>query len=172
MTTLLTGLVKGMETKRLAALVLAPGFAALGLDAAIAHLAGRDLAHPAQLLPIVCGPLGALALAAVAATRRGPRALERGLRWVGLAMTALGAIGTGFHARALLRLLAGDALSWDGLMTALAVAPPLMAPGAFAGLGLAVFVLATPRLELRLRPEVGPAPVRPVPLAGPTKKAA
>ena len=40
-----------LDAKRTLALVLGPGAAAIGGDAAIAHFAGREMAHPAQLLP-------------------------------------------------------------------------------------------------------------------------
>lgn len=138
-----------LETKQLAALAIAPGIAAVALDVAIAHFAGREMAHPAQLLPVTIGPLAALLLGVVATARLPARTFRRGARALGGLVAALGMTGTAFHAHALLRLLQGTPLTWEGLTTALAVAPPLFAPGAFIGLGALVFLLGDPRLELR-----------------------
>jgi hypothetical protein len=61
-------------------------------------------------------------------------------------------VGTGFHGRALARLLEGVPLTWENLQAALAAAPPLFAPGAFVMLGALVFVLGNPRVRIDLQP--------------------
>src|SRR5712691_7573810 len=99
-----------LTSKRALALALGPGAAAIGGDAAIAHFAGREMAHPAQLLPVIVGPLAALALVAVAALRLPEKWFRRGARAVGAVLIALGTVGTGFHGRALARLLEGAPL--------------------------------------------------------------
>jgi hypothetical protein len=141
-----------LEPKRALALALGPGAAAIGGDAAIAHFAGRDMAHPAQLLPVIVGPLACVALLAVAGPRLPEKWFRRGARAVGALLTALGTVGTSFHARALARLLEGEPLTWAGLKTALAVAPPIMAPGAFILLGVLIFALGNERLRIELAP--------------------
>lgn len=145
-----------LTPKRALALALGPGALALGGDAAIAHFAGREMAHPAQLLPVIVGPLAAVALTTVAAMRLPERKFRLGAKIVGGVLTLLGATGTTFHARALLRLLEGDALTWTNLKTALAVAPPILAPGAFILLGALIFGLGAERLRIELAPAVRP----------------
>ena len=141
-----------LDAKRTLALVLGPGAAAIGGDAAIAHFAGREMAHPAQLLPVVVAPLACLALMAVAAPRLPDLWFRRGARAVGTVLTILGTVGTGFHGRALARLLEGSPFTWENLKTALAVAPPILAPGAFVMLGMMVFALGSPRVRIELEP--------------------
>jgi hypothetical protein len=48
--------------------------------------------------------------------------------------------------------LEGEPLTWAGLKTALAVAPPIMAPGAFVLLGVLIFALGNPRVRIELEP--------------------
>src|SRR5438067_12725642 len=136
-----------LTPKRALALALGPGAAAIGGDAAIAHFAGRDMAHPAQLLPVIVGPLAAVALVAVAALQLPEKWFRRGAKAVGALLAALGTVGTGFHGRALARLLEGAPLTWENLKTALAVAPPIMGPGAFVPLGALIFALGIPRVH-------------------------
>jgi hypothetical protein len=139
-----------MEPKRATALVAAPGLIALAADAGLAHFAGRDMAHPGQLVPVILGPVLGVALGA-AALHPGPNGtFAKALRWVGGVAVLLGGLGTAFHLRALMRLLEGDAFTLDGLMNAIAVAPPAMAPAAFAGLGALLLALASKRVEIRV----------------------
>jgi hypothetical protein len=147
--------------KRVIALGLAPGILALGLDAAISHFAGREMANPAQLVPVTFAPLATAALLFFAAPRRGAELFRQGLRWVGGAATAVGLLGTGFHVRALLRLLDGDPLNLTALKAALAVAPPLFAPGAFAAVGVMVWMIASPRVAIELTWPRAPRTVAP-----------
>ena len=145
-------LVANLGPKRALALVLGPGAAAIGGDAAIAHFAGREMAHPAQLLPVLVAPLAGLALIALAAPRLPGEWVRRGTRAVGGLLAALGTVGTLFHGRALARLLEGAPVTWEGLQAALAVAPPLFAPGAFLLLGALIFALGNPRVRIDLQP--------------------
>ena len=143
--------VKKINAKRALALAVAPGVLGLGLDAAISHFAEREMAHPAQLIPVSFAPLATLALLFFAAPHRGAELFRKGMRWVGAAATLVGMVGTGFHVRALVRLLEGGPLSFAGLKAALAVAPPLFAPGGFAAVGLLVWALGSPRLAIELK---------------------
>ena len=133
--------LRSMEPKRIVVLALAPGVAAIAADAAIAHFAGREMANPAQLLPVTVGPLVAVVLMAVV----NPKVV----RAAGAVLTLLGTVGTGFHVRAFLRLLAGQRVTWDAVQSALAVAPPVAAPGAFIGLGVVVYLLGSPALRIQ-----------------------
>ena len=141
--------LKQMDPKRAVLLALGPGVAAVAADAAIAHFAGREMHNPAQLLPVTVGPLMALVLVAAG----NPKVV----RAAGAVLSALGAIGTGFHLRALMRLLSGQRLTWDMVQNALAAAPPVAAPGAFIGLGVVVMLLANPALRIELG---GPAQIK------------
>jgi hypothetical protein len=138
-----------LNPKRLILLALAPGALVLGGDAAIAHFAGREMAHPAQLLPVTLGPLAALILM-LGAWRE--EWLRRAVQVGGALLLALGGAGTAFHARALMRLLQGAPLTWENVTTALAVAPPIFAPGAFALVGALVLAAGNPRVRIELQP--------------------
>jgi hypothetical protein len=143
--------MKKLNAKRVIALAIAPGAMGLGLDAAISHFAGRDMANPAQLIPVTFAPLAAMALMFLAAPHRTARVFRLGVRWVGAVGIAVGLVGTGFHVRALLRLLAGTPLTFANVGAALAVAPPLFAPGAFAAIGVLVWLLGSPRVAIELK---------------------
>ena len=166
--------MKALDPKRAAALAIAPGVLTLALDVAIAHFAGREMVNPAQLLPVTVAPAAAIVLFVGAAKRDW---LTRAMRIGGAALAVLGTVGTGFHLRALLRLIAGagpgEKLTWQGLQAALAVAPPLFAPGAFLGLGVVVLLLASPRVEVGLRrePPLRPARLAAVPQGQPARAA-
>lgn len=159
-----------LNTKRLVALGIGPGALALGLDAGIAHFAGREMRHPAQLTPVVFGIAACLALGAAAFPRLTAAHFRTLARWVGGAAAVVGLVGTGFHLHALWFILDGD-LTMSGLAAALAVAPPLFAPAGFAGIGALVWALGNPKLEINFgRPEQQP-PHRPaqilrLPVAG------
>ena len=157
MTTRILMTLKAMDPKTLALLALGPAVITIAGDAALAHFAGREMHNPAQLLPVIVGPIaGAVVLLGVGAKAK--RTASRLVRGAGAALVVLGTIGTGFHARALLRLLTGQRLAWDVLANALAAAPPLFAPGAFLGLGALLWVLGNPAVVIRLeRPAVAAA---------------
>jgi hypothetical protein len=166
-----------LNAQRAIALAIGPGLVAIGLDAAISHIAGRrELVLPAQYIPVLFAPAACLALIAFAVPRLGPALFGFAVRAVGVAGIAVGLLGTGFHVRALLRLLEGSPLSLDGLEAALAVAPPLFAPGAFVGIGAVLWMIGNPSLVIRLSPRpavVAPVPVLPLPgPMAPARKAA
>jgi hypothetical protein len=148
--------MRKVDAKRLIAMGVAPGVLALGLDAAISHFAGREMAHPAQLTPVTFAPAAAAALLFLAAPHRTAELFRRGIRVVGVLATLVGLIGTGFHARALMRLLEGAPITFAALKAALAVAPPLFAPGAFAAVGVVLYLVGNPRLTIAVR-DVAPA---------------
>lgn len=141
-----------LDAKRTLMLALGPGAAVLGGDAAIAHFAGREMAHPAQLLPVTLGPVACAILLAAAGPRLQETWFRRGVQLAGALLAALGTAGTAFHGRALLRLLEGAPLTWANLTTALACAPPIFAPGAFILLGALVLAAGNPRVHIELQP--------------------
>ena len=153
---------KELGLKRKLALVLAPGVAAIGLDAGIAHFAGRPAHHPAQLAPVLFAPVAVALLGWAGHAALGEVALRRVLRAVGALGIFVGGAGTAFHLLALARLMEAPFRVSD-LAAALAVAPPLFAPGAFAGLGALIWVLGNPRLELAIHdaPATLAAPLHP-----------
>ena len=139
---------KNLNAKRGAALVVAPGLLAVGADAAISHFAGKEMHHPAQLVPVVFAPLACAALTAFAAPRLTALRFRRAVRWIGALGGAVGMAGTTFHLLALRKLMEGQPPTLAALTAALAVAPPLFAPGAFAMIGGIVWLLGNPKLEL------------------------
>jgi hypothetical protein len=148
------GLMERMNhvaAKRLIAMAVAPGVVGLGVDAGIAHFAGREMASKAQLIPVLFAPLAAVVLMLLASPYRTGTMFRRGVRAVGAVAAGVGLLGTGFHVRALLRLLAGTPVTFDNLKAALAVAPPLFAPGGFAAVGVLVWLLGSPRLAIELK---------------------
>jgi len=70
------------------------------------------------------------------------------LRIAGGLSAIVGALGTAFHVSAFMRLLEGQEVTWKAIELALAVAPPLAAPGAFIAVGGLLMLLASPRVEL------------------------
>lgn len=141
--------MRNLGAKRILALAIGPGLLAIGLDAAIAHFAGRPMRAAGQLVPVGFAPAACLALVAAAVATLGAEAFRRVLRAVAFVAIVVGLAGTAFHAKALTVLLAGEALTAANLTAALAVAPPLFAPGSFAGIGVLVWLVASPRLTLR-----------------------
>jgi len=132
-----------LDPKNTLMLAAAGGLVAMGLDAGINHFALRELKHLAQLAPVIFGPLagGVVALLVLAGAARSA-AVARG---VGVLSMALGAIGTAFHLRPFVMLLEDSTLE-----TALRIAPPLMAPGAFVALGALLVFAASPAVVVRL----------------------
>lgn len=161
-------LMERLGAKRLAALLIGPGLLAVALDSAIAHFAGKGVTHPAQLIPLAYGAAAFVAMLAVALPRLSASGFSRGLRVLGVASAGVGAAGTFFHLKPLLADLSDEAFSWSSLEGAVALAPPLFAPGAFIAIGGLLWVLASPRLQLRivLGAEVAEA-ARPAPVAPP-----
>ncbi len=143
-------LIEKLGAKRFAALLLGPGIFAVGIDSAIAHFAGKGVSHPAQLVPLAYGAAALVLVVAVALPKLPASWFRRGLRVAALASAAVGAAGTFFHLRPMLEDLADEGVSLLSLEGALAVAPPLFAPGAFVILGALLWVIASPRVELRV----------------------
>jgi hypothetical protein len=151
-------LVKQLEPKRAAAMAIGPGLAAIGADAGIAHFAGREMVHAGQLIPVLFAPIGCAAMIAFAFPRVRGAWFRWAVRAVGAAAAAVGLAGTAFHLRAFLRLMDGGRWSADLIAAALAVAPPIFAPAAFAGLGAVIYLLGSPRLAIRFGAVEAPAP--------------
>jgi hypothetical protein len=137
-----------LTTRRAIALAMGPGLLTIALDAAISHFADRPMRNPAQLTPVIFAPVACVALLAVALPRAPFKAFRSVVRFVGAAGVLVGLTGCGFHLVALGRLLEGASLTRDALVAALAVAPPVFAPAAFAGIGALVWVLGSPHLTV------------------------
>lgn len=144
----LRSLMTHTDPHRIAALALATGLAVMGLDAAISHFAANPFPQPAQYVPVVYGLAAFVALSAVALSDRAQPYFRTILRWLGGSSMFVGAVGTAFHLRGLGRLLESGASRWADLEAALAVAPPLFAPGAFVALGGLVWLLGNRRFQL------------------------
>src|SRR5262245_57587804 len=101
-----------LDARRAGAIALALGVAGIGLDAAIAHFAGRDMRHPAQLVPVVAAGL-MLAVVPFALKKVREGVLRTVLRVAGGLATIVGVLGTAFHVRAFMLLLEGQPLTWS-----------------------------------------------------------
>jgi hypothetical protein len=144
--------VKSLGAARAGVLLFASGLLGLGGDVAVSHFAGRDMKSPVQLVPVIAAPI-AFALLTALGLKRWPQAwFRKGVRAVGAALCAVGLTGTGFHVAAFLRLLEGQSVTLKNIELALAVAPPIAAPGAFIALGGLLWIIASPRLSLELVP--------------------
>lgn len=141
---------------RTVALGLAFALAVVGLEATVAHFAGRDLRSAAQLIPVGFAPLAVVGLMWVVLGRRSQRTLRFSVRAVALVAMSVGLIGSALHAAAWMRLLEGQELTFESVELALAVAPPLGAPGAFFGIGVMLWLIVSPRISVRIEtiPEV------------------
>src|SRR5262245_33960408 len=112
-----------IDARRAGAIALALGTAGIGLDAAIAHFAGRDMRHPAQLVPVIAaGLMVAVVPFALKKVREG--LLRTVLGGAGGLAAIVGTLGTAFHVRAFMLLLEDQPLTWKTIEPSLAVAPP------------------------------------------------
>ncbi|ATB32154.1 hypothetical protein [Melittangium boletus] len=137
------------NSRRALALLLAPGLVALAFDAAVAHWAGKDFDNRLQAIPVVYGGVGCLLMMAVCVPRS--RAVFAWTaRLVGVAGVLIGLAGTVFHVLQWWEELGGE-YSAASLEGAFSVAPPLLAPLGFSGLGALLFFLPSTKLLLRLR---------------------
>lgn len=141
------------EAKRVVAIALALSLPALALDAAIGHFAGKSNDHWGQWVPIWFAPPATLLLLIFCLP---PVALPKfrvAMVVGGVLSAVVGIAGTTFHLIATLRELGQDAWTLPTLEGALSVAPPLLAPGAFIGIGAILVALGNPRLVLLIRGE-------------------
>jgi hypothetical protein len=144
--------IRNFGIKRAAMAGLAFGLVTMAFDAGIAHFAGRPLKHPGQLVPVVFGAvlvglIGALSKVNV-------ERLSKIARAVALASIAVGVLGSAYHALAVLRMVTTTGgVDLDMVAVAISIGPPLLAPGAFAGLGAALWALASPRVGITIAAE-------------------
>jgi hypothetical protein len=129
---------------------MATGLVALGADAAVSHFAGREMRSVMQLVPVIASPIAFVTLMFAGMRHLAERTFRRIVRIVGAILAAVGAIGTTLHLAALMRLLAGGELTWSRIEDALAVAPPLGAPGSFLAFGVLLWAVVSPRISLTL----------------------
>ncbi|MDC0714549.1 hypothetical protein POL68_39240 [Stigmatella sp. ncwal1] len=143
------------NSRKALALALAPGLVALAFDSAVSHWAGKDFDNRLQAVPVVYGVIGFILLTAVCIPKS-RTVFAWTARFVGGAGVLVGAVGTYIHAAAFLKELGGD-YSAANLEGALSVAPPLLAPLSFVGVGALLVLLPSAKLLLRLRVGVAPA---------------
>jgi hypothetical protein len=148
--------LKKIDARRAGAIALSLGLAGIGLDAAVAHFAGREMKSPAQLVPVIAAAL-MLVIVPFAWKATRTTTLSIMLRIAGVLSAIVGVLGTAFHARVFMQLLEDQPLTWEVVEAALYVAPPLAAPGAFIAAGGLLLLLASPRLELAIKPRVAAA---------------
>lgn len=137
------------NTRRAVALALAPGLVALAFDAAIAHWAGKDFDNKVQAVPVVYGLAGFL-LVTLVCIPRSRTVFAWTARLVGGLGVLIGITGTVIHVHKLLEEIKGD-FSAAGIEGGFSVAPPLLAPLGFAGIGAVLLLLPSAKLLLRLR---------------------
>jgi hypothetical protein len=137
------------NSRKAVALALAPGLLALAFDAAVAHWAGKDFDNRMQAVPVVHGVVG-FVLMTLVCLPKSRAVFAWTARLVGGSGVVIGLVGTVLHCRELFEELQGQytAASLEG---ALSVAPPLLAPLGFAGVGAVLFLLPSAKLLLRLR---------------------
>ncbi len=158
------------NSRRAAALALAPGLLVLAGDAWVEHYLGREGENPLQFVPVGYG-VAAFALLALIVWPRRRAVFTWGTRFVGAAGVGVGLWGAYLHFGILVADVDGKwtteegGLNWNVLEGAVEYAPPLVAPLSFAALGGLLLVLTWSRLSLRVR--VGQPEVRVVPLVLP-----
>ncbi|ADO70682.1 hypothetical protein [Stigmatella aurantiaca] len=143
------------NSRKALALALAPGLVALAFDSAVSHWAGKDFDNRWQAIPVVYGVVGFILLTAMCIPKS-RTVFSWTARLVGGAGVLVGVVGTYIHATAFFKELGGD-YSAANLEGALSVAPPLLAPLSFVGVGALLALLPSAKLLFRLR--VGVAPV-------------
>jgi hypothetical protein len=151
--------LRNLDARRAGAVALSFGLFGLGLDAAIAHFAGREMKSPAQLVPVMVAVV-MLAIVPFASKKVSEGTFRTALKAAGVLAAIVGTLGTAFHVAAFMRLLEGQEVTFKAIEFALAVAPPLAAPGAFVAAGGLLMLLASPRLELAIKPRATLAAAR------------
>jgi len=146
------------HTRRLLCLALAPGLVTLAFEAYVGHYAGstKSGASVFQTVPVGFGLASFVILLMLCALK--PNAFRIGVRVVGVVSMLVGVAGLGFHVYSFVAdLAANDLLAqhgddfYDVLDTALGVAPPAFAPGAFALMGVMLFALGSRNVLVRVR---------------------
>ncbi|MEQ9501440.1 MAG: hypothetical protein RIT81_31510 [Deltaproteobacteria bacterium] len=151
--------VEAVGLRRWLAVGLGVGVLVMGIDAGIAHFAGRGMKHLGQLVPVVFGPLAFFAMLFALKTRAHRERFDTLARVVGALTAGVGLLGTAYHGIAFARYFAEGPVTNDLVQMALMLAPPLFAPGAFIGLGAVLFGLASHKVTVTMRPVLlAPAP--------------
>jgi hypothetical protein len=143
--------IRNFGIKRAAIAGLAIGLVTMAFDAGIAHFAGRPMKHPGQLIPVV---FGVVVVGVLGALLKDEERVRKIGRVISVAAIAVGGVGSAYHALALLRMVTtGNGFDADMLAVAISIAPPLLAPGAFIGIGAALWALSSPRVGITLAAE-------------------
>lgn len=132
----------------LIASLVAAGFFALTFDVVVGHFADRTIEHSAQvpgaLAPFVCG---LIVLLAVFVAKKSSAWFRRLTLGSGVVSLVTGGAGAWFHVAGFADDLAGE-VSWESLLDALSVAPPLLAPLAFVALGAVLIAMNADRWQI------------------------
>ncbi|MBK8011033.1 MAG: hypothetical protein IPK13_06755 [Deltaproteobacteria bacterium] len=147
------GLLAKLEawgTKRALAFVLGSLYPGLGLDVAIAHFVSGSGGHASQWVPV--GFAGAAGILLIAASLVGSERLMSGILIIfGSLSIVVGVVGTILHGAPLMSAVSEAGFTWENFVEALSLhAPPVLAPGAYALLGLAMLGLSSKKLQIRL----------------------
>ncbi|MFN7132920.1 MAG: hypothetical protein ACK4N5_12635, partial [Myxococcales bacterium] len=145
--------LQSLTPKRVVTVALAPGFLALGIDAAISHHMLGEPSAPLQYVPVVYSAAAMLVLLAVAVPRLSEALFAWSLRIVGGLGVLTGLGGTWLHLAVVLDTFKRneDERTRELFDQILSTAPPVFAPAAFAGVGALLIVLASPRLHMRVK---------------------
>jgi hypothetical protein len=138
-----------VHTRKAVALALIPALVLLAADAWLEHFVAHDGHEPLQWIPVNFG-LGASVLLALGALAPARQAFTKMARFVGGVGVLVGLSGVLFHVLPLLEQMKG-VYDWPTFAGAMQQSPPLLAPLAFAGVGAICYLLASPRLSLRIR---------------------
>jgi hypothetical protein len=140
-------LPSSFRLRRLGALALTTALAGLALEVALAH---SGFAHRGQWVPLYAAGLSTLMIT-LGAWLPQARAFSALTGAAGLLDVTVGLLGLGFHAKPVIDELAGAELSVAALISALETAPPPLAPGGFAAIGLVLLMLSSSRVTLSVR---------------------
>lgn len=131
-----------LSMRRKILLFVAGGMFSLVFDAFVAHFSwNARTMRWTQAIPVAYGLLASVTLAAGALRPSTVASSDRVLRGVGALGLVVGGTGLVLHGLSLLEILEGEALSIIVVGKALSLAPPLLAPAAFAGVGLLLLAL-------------------------------
>lgn len=138
--------------KRALAFVLGSLFLGLALDVGIAHFVSGSGGHASQWIPVWFGGLTGTLLLLVTSLVRSDLLMRGVLIIFGVLSVLVGVVGTVLHGAPLVSAVQEAGFTSENFVEALSLhAPPVLAPGAYALLGLAMLVLASPKLEVQIR---------------------
>lgn len=131
-----------LSVRRKILLFLAPGMLTLVWDAFVAHWSWNNSTMKwNQYPPVIYGALAFVALMVAALGPLSTTARDRLTQVTGAVGMLVGGAGIYFHGIDLLESLEGEEMTFTAIGKTVALAPPLFAPAAFAGVGLLLLLL-------------------------------